>query len=263
MTECSRTRFLGLTIASFAICAAAEPAFAERPELPEGYITGTVTSSNGPEAGVWVIAQTDELKTPYVEIVVTDDRGRFVLPELPVATYKVWVRGYGLVDSPTIEGRPGDRDVALKAVPAKTPQEAAQIYPGNYWLSLLQPPAPADFPGTGPNGNGISEQLTDQSHWIYHLKSACGFCHELGTKVTRTLDSVAHLSFKTPEEAWIYRTQLGVRAGRPAKRRPHRRRLDDAHRERRGAARAAAPERCRAQRRDLDVGLGRRPVVHA
>src|SRR5262249_55457282 len=61
---------------------------------------GTVTGPCGPEAGVWVIAQTTDLPTPFAKIVVTDDRGRYLVPDLPKATYNVWVRGYGLVDSP-------------------------------------------------------------------------------------------------------------------------------------------------------------------
>src|SRR5215475_3138337 len=67
-------------------------------------IGGVVTSAKGPEAGVWVIAETTELKTKFARIVVTDDRGRFVVPDLPKATYKVWVRGYGLIDSPRVDG---------------------------------------------------------------------------------------------------------------------------------------------------------------
>src|SRR5580698_134097 len=62
-------------------------------------IGGVVTSSKGPEAGVWVIAQTKDLSTPYTKIVVTDDQGRYVVPDLPQANYTVWVRGYGLADS--------------------------------------------------------------------------------------------------------------------------------------------------------------------
>ena len=61
---------------------------------------GVVTSPNGPEAGVWVIAETTDLPTKFAKMVVTDDRGRYVIPDLPKATYNVWVRGYGLVDSP-------------------------------------------------------------------------------------------------------------------------------------------------------------------
>ena len=70
-------------------------------------LEGVVTGPNGLEAGVWVIAETTELPTKFVKIVVTDDQGRYVLPDLPNATYQVWVRGYGLVDSPKVEAAPG------------------------------------------------------------------------------------------------------------------------------------------------------------
>src|SRR5690348_18272002 len=63
-------------------------------------IGGVVTGPKGPEAGVWVIAETTELPTRFVRIVVTDDRGQYLVPDLPKANYNVWVRGYGLVDSP-------------------------------------------------------------------------------------------------------------------------------------------------------------------
>src|ERR1700690_4340165 len=61
-------------------------------------IGGVVTSAKGPEAGVWVIAVTSDTPTRLIKEVVTDDQGRYVLPQLPKAKYKVWVRGYGLVD---------------------------------------------------------------------------------------------------------------------------------------------------------------------
>src|SRR5262245_7801098 len=61
-------------------------------------IGGVVTSAKGPEAGVWVVAQTTNLPTKFIRIVVTDDRGRYVIPDLPKASYDIWVRGYGLVD---------------------------------------------------------------------------------------------------------------------------------------------------------------------
>ena len=89
--------------------------------------------------------------------------------------------------------------------------EAAKVYPGNYWLSLLQPPPKSAFPGTGEKGNGMPPTMDSQAHWIYNIKSGCNFCHELGTQITRTLGHMDHLGFKTPEEAWVYRTQLGVR----------------------------------------------------
>ena len=68
---------------------------------------GVVRSASGPEAGVWVIAETTDLPTKFAKMVVTDDQGRYVLPELPAASYEVWVRGYGLVDSPKVQAKPG------------------------------------------------------------------------------------------------------------------------------------------------------------
>src|SRR3984893_17090035 len=66
-------------------------------------IGGVVTSPKGPEAGVWVIAETKDFPTKFVKIVVTDDAGRYVIPDLPKANYNVWVRGYGLVDSSPVQ----------------------------------------------------------------------------------------------------------------------------------------------------------------
>ena len=98
----------------------------------EGDITGAVTGPNGPEAGVWVIAETDDLETHFIKIVVTDDDGRFLLPELPAAGYRVWVRGYGLQASTAVEAEPA-ADLTLRAAAPATPQAAAAIYPANYW----------------------------------------------------------------------------------------------------------------------------------
>src|SRR2546430_9821383 len=81
----------------------------------QGYVTGVVRSSQGPEAGVWVIAETKDLPTNFIKIVVTDDQGRFVVPELPAANYNVWVRGYGLVDSKPIQVKPAANQITLTA----------------------------------------------------------------------------------------------------------------------------------------------------
>ena len=206
----SRFRIQGAALAF--IVAASVATAAPRPEaMADGYITGRVTSDSGPEAGVWVIAETDELRTPFIKIVVTDDEGRYTLPELPEATYRVWVRGYGLVDSAPIEGRPGDRDLALAAVVAATPAEAARVYPADYWYSLYEPPAASEFPGTGPGGNGIDPGMESQMEWLNNQKSQCNFCHQVGNEITRTIDHMDHLDLGSSEAAWIYRTQLGVR----------------------------------------------------
>src|SRR5438132_4196884 len=117
-------------------------------------IGGVVTSAKGPEAGVWVIAETKDLPTGFSRSVVTDDRGRYVVPDLPPATYQVWVRGYGLVDSQKVQSTPG-KIVNLTAVVAPNPRAAAEIYPANYWFALIKWPNRSEFPGTGPSGNGI------------------------------------------------------------------------------------------------------------
>src|SRR5712692_5220948 len=130
-------------------------------------IGGTVTSAKGPEAGVWVIAETTELATKFARIVVTDDRGRYVLPDLPRATYQVFVRGYGLVDSPRTTAKPGQR-LDLKAIVAPDGRAAAQVYPANYWLSLMEIPA----------------GLEAQKKFSMDSKE-CFDCHQLGNKATR------------------------------------------------------------------------------
>jgi hypothetical protein len=194
------------------VLAQAPPA---RRTYPEGFISGRVTST-APEAGVWVIAETHETNTPLIKIVVTDDQGRFTLPQLPSATYNVWVRGYGLLDSAKVKGRPGDTNLELKAEVASNPRDAAKVYPGDYWLSLLQVPAASNFPGTGnkaSGGNGFLPAIVSQDDWMHRFKKDCNFCHQLGNQLTRTLTHMdfAKLDFKSHEDAWVYRTSLGVR----------------------------------------------------
>ena len=74
-------------------------------------IGGVVSSAKGPEAGVWVIAETTDLPTRYIKEVVTDDQGRYLIPALPAANYTVWARGYGLVDSPKVQTRRANRSI--------------------------------------------------------------------------------------------------------------------------------------------------------
>ncbi len=117
-----------------AACAAGQS-----PQIDDDDIGGVVTGTSGPEAGVWVIAETHDLPTRFARIVVTDNRGRYVLPDLPSASYDVWVRGYGLIDSPKVAANPGAR-LDLTAVIAPDEQAAAQYYPAGSWLSLLHVP---------------------------------------------------------------------------------------------------------------------------
>src|SRR6266849_2091777 len=87
-------------------------------------VGGVVLNSNGakPEAGVWVIAETKSLPVPFRKIVVTDDQGRFLVPDLPDGSYELWVRGYGLKDSEPVDAKIGGQ-VKLEVASAASPKE--------------------------------------------------------------------------------------------------------------------------------------------
>jgi hypothetical protein len=171
-------------------------------------ISGTVRGPSGPEAGVWVIAETRDLPTPFARIVVTDDEGRYLVPDLPDAQYDVWVRGYGLVDSEKVGASPG-ASLDLTAVPAPDERAAAYYYPAGHWLSLIEVPPSEDFPGTGPNGNGISPEVVTQADWLRRMKSGtCTACHQLGTLGTRHLPAGLG-EFDSSVQAWERRILSG------------------------------------------------------
>jgi hypothetical protein len=175
--------------------------------IAAGDLGGVVSGAKGSEAGVWVIAETSDLATKFAKIVVTDDQGRYLIPDLPRANYRVWVRGYGLVDSANVESAPGKR-VDLTAVPAPSEAAAAEYYPGMYWYSLLKIPDKSQFPGTGDQGNGIAEVMKTQHYWIDTLKNSCQSCHALGSKGVRTLSKDLG-DFKNSADAWTRRVQSG------------------------------------------------------
>jgi len=161
---------------------------------------------------VWVIAETGDLPTPFARIVVTDDRGRYLVPDLPKANYRVWVRGYGLVDSPKVQTTSG-KNLALRAVKASSPAEAAHYYPAAHWLALMEMPAKSEFPGTGDSGNGISPNIKSQGDWIRSVKSGgCTACHALGTKATREIPAALGV-FPTSAAAWDRRVKSGQAGG--------------------------------------------------
>ncbi|HEV8679381.1 MAG TPA: hypothetical protein VGQ90_08405 [Stellaceae bacterium] len=168
-------------------------------------IGGVVSSPAGREAGVWVIAETTELPTRFARIVVTDDQGRYLIPDLPQANYNVWARGYGLIDSPKRRGRPGQL-LDLAAAPAPDAASAAHYYPAIYWYSLLEIPDKSQFGGE----NGIPAKATQQE-WLSIVKNrACVGCHQLGQESTRTIPAAfANLGSR---DAWVRRVQSGQSA---------------------------------------------------
>ncbi len=173
---------------------------------------GVVSGAKGPEAGVWVIAETTDLPTKFAKIAVTDDQGRYLIPDLPKATYSVWVRGYGLVDSKKATAAPG-KALNLTAIAAPDARAAAEYYPAGYWFSLLRVPDKKEFPGTGPSGNGISPNMETQAQWLRSLKSGgCWACHQLGNKATREIPAALG-TFPSSVHAWERRIQSGQAGG--------------------------------------------------
>jgi hypothetical protein len=181
-------------------------------EIDDNDIGGVVTSRFGPEAGVWVIAETTELGTRFAKMAVTDESGRYVVPDLPKATYRVWVRGYGLVDSPKVTTAPG-KTLNLTAVIAPNLAAAAQYYPAIYWASMIRVPDKSRFPGTGADGNGIPVSFKTQDQWLNAVKTnGCGNCHQIGNYATRYIpEALGH--FDSSIAAWARRIQSGP-AGR-------------------------------------------------
>ena len=192
-------------------CLAGAPASAQQAEpavkVGAADIGGVVTGPSGPEAGVWVIAETADLPTKFTKMVVTDEQGRYLIPALPNAKYSVWVRGYGLVDSAKVGSEPG-KMVNLTAVKAPDDAAAAQYYPGMYWYSMLKIPAASEFPGTGPKGNGIPPFIKSQHAWIDTVKNACQSCHSIGSRGVRS-PSPKLGEFKDSKELWTRRLQSG------------------------------------------------------
>ena len=215
----TRTHVYALSLVILAASLAAWPTTPPSAQQPSPVaidaddIGGVVTGPQGPEPGVWVIAETTELGTRFAKMVVTDDRGRYVIPDLPQATYSLWVRGYGLVDSPKVKGARGTL-VNLTAVAAPSPKEAAEYYPAIYWFSMLRIPDKKLFPGTGPDGNGMPVAFKTQEQWLNAVQlNGCGNCHQLGDKATREFPASLDLAKAPSMDAWTRRLQSGPGGG--------------------------------------------------
>jgi hypothetical protein len=199
-----RSLLLGTTaFAVVAFLAAAPAPSVAQVVIDADDIGGVVTGPSGPEAGAWVIAETTDLPTRYAKMVVTDAQGRYVVPDLPKAKYKIWVRGYGLVDSAKVDGEPGQQ-LNLRAVAAPNEATAAQYYPAAYWYAMMKIPGADQFGGK----SDIPERIK-QTDWLNNMKNnGCVGCHQLGQISTRTFPKGLG-EFATHNEAWVRRTQSG------------------------------------------------------
>ncbi|HYU12631.1 MAG TPA: carboxypeptidase-like regulatory domain-containing protein, partial [Stellaceae bacterium] len=247
---------LTLAVSALPNIAGAQQPAGEAVRINERAIGGVVTGAQGPEGGVWVIAETTELPTKLAKIVVTDERGRYVIPDLPAATYDVWVRGYGLVDSPKVQAAPG-KTLDLKTTAAPDAKAAAQYYPALYWYALLQVPPAGDFPG-----KGMPEAMKSQGQWLDIVKTdGCFTCHALGNAATRAIPPQLG-KFESTAEAWEARIQSGQAAtnmvnniGRLDTQRALKLFADWTDRIAAGALPSAAPQRPQGVERNLVVTL--------
>src|SRR5438309_6117941 len=179
MRTVARTMLWTLLVA---LCVMARPAVGQQSgaarsagdsgvQVDKNSVGGVVLNSSGakPEAGVWVIAETKSLPVPFRKIVVTDDQGRFLVPDLPIGAYELWVRGYGLKDSVRVKASCGDT-VKLQVSSARSPQEAAKIYPAAYWTSLIHPPSKEELPPV----------YHSEEQWLASVRAGCNQCHQIG-----------------------------------------------------------------------------------
>ena len=167
-----------------------------------GQIVGVVSSSRGPEAGVWVIAERRDLQTRFAKIVVTDDRGRYLIPELPGGNYSVWVRGYGLADSQKVPAKPGST-INLSVVDAPSAASAAQLYPAAYWYAMMRVPPDSEVAQI-PGGRN--------AYLMWMKNMGCVGCHQLGDLSTRAIPASLG-KFGSSQEAWTRRIQSGQAGG--------------------------------------------------
>ena len=190
---------IGLAFLSAIACATAPrnaKAQTPSPAIGASDIGGVVSGPHGPEAGVWVIAESVELPTRFAKIVVTDDLGRYVIPDLPAVNYTIFVRGYGLVDSPRFRVKPGEH-IDLPAIPAPDAAAAAHYYPAIYWYSMLKMPPESELGGS-------------RIDWLKQMKNiGCIGCHQIGQEATRTIPAQFG-QFASGEEAWARRLQSGL-----------------------------------------------------
>jgi hypothetical protein len=178
---------------------------ATTPAIDNDDIGGVVTSRFGPEAGVWVIAETTDFGTRFAKIAVTDERGRYVVPDWPHAHYRIWVRGYGLVDSPKVDTEPG-KGLDLTAGGGPEHCRGGAVLPGGLLVFNDQDPRPQRVPRHRRQSSGIPENFKTQEQWLNFIKTnGCGNCHQMGNYATRTISEKLG-KFEPSQHAWPRRS---------------------------------------------------------
>src|SRR5580704_3346731 len=77
-----------------------------------------------------------------------------------------------------------------------------------YWYSMIDVPAPGEFPGTGTNGNKMPPTMKTQEQWIDSIKNRCQSCHALGSRGIREVPKI-FMNGNDSYTAWAHRTVSG------------------------------------------------------
>src|SRR3990172_5610962 len=82
---------------------------------------------------------------------------------------------------------------------------------------MMQVPDAKEFPGTGPEGNGISPNIRNQAEWLQRTKSGgCMACHQLGSVAIRKIPEGLG-RFPSSVAAWDRRVPSGEGGARVRK----------------------------------------------
>ena len=131
-----------------------------------------------------------------------------MLPDLPKVNYNIWVRGYGLVDSPKVKSAPG-KILNLKAVVAPNDSRGGADLSGD---SLVLDDEDSGQERVWRRREHPPTKLT-QDEYLNQMKSnGCANCHAIGTRATRTFPQNVPFpmgKFANSEEAWFRRIQSG------------------------------------------------------
>src|SRR3712207_1193685 len=104
------------------------------PHVGPADIGGTVTGPKGPEAGVWVIAETSEVPTKYAKVFDTDDGDRDLNPDPTRRSYSVIMHDIGRVHTQKRHETQGGT-LALRPVQAARARALDEYYPAGCWYT--------------------------------------------------------------------------------------------------------------------------------
>ena len=196
------------------------------------------------------------------KIVVTDDQGRYVIPDLPTANYQVWVRGYGLVDSPKMRGEARPAARSHGGAGARRALGGA-VLPGDLLVRDDEDAAGQGFRRLDRHPEGHHARALAPAHGqcrLRRLPSARAGIDAHHPGAARRVQ-VGRGGVDAPRRLRPYRRVHGEPPRRTARRRAVQvfRRVDRPRRQGRAAeAQAGAAARRRAQRRRHVMGVGHR-----